>query len=267
MQDAAPITAADQPRSRGEVRVAVSPRGLSGLRQSGAMKALFPRRGAEEAVLVNTSGGITGGDRLRVSASVAAGAHLTLTTQACERAYAARGDAPGRIDTRLDVAGILHWLPQETILFDRCRLSRRLSVDLAPGARFLMCEALLFGRLARGEVLRDAAFRDRIAIRRAGRPVYADGTDLAGDVAATLDRPGVAAGARAMASVVLAAEGAEGHLGAVRSMLPDTAGASCPAPDLLVLRALALDGFDLRAALVPVLERLSGRPIPSVWRI
>jgi len=267
MQDAAPITAPLQPRSRGEIRLGVGARGLTALRQSGSMKLLFPRRGTDEGVLVNTSGGITGGDRFRIGAEVGAGAHVTLTTQACERAYAAAGEVPGRMDSRLTVSGSLDWLPQETILFDRCRFSRRLEVDLSAEARFLMCEAVLFGRLARGEVLRDAVFRDRIAIRREGRLVYLDGLDLAGDLAATLDRPAVADGARAMASLVLAAAGAEGHLDGIRAMLPPTAGASCLAPDLLVLRALAPDGFELRRTLVPVLERLSGRPLPSVWRI
>ncbi len=268
MQDAAPIRTDTLPRALGALRLGVGPGGLTALRQSGALKVLFPRRGTDEAILVNTAGGITGGDRFGIGVEVAEGARLTVTTQACERAYAAsRHEGLARLDTRLAVGGALDWLPQETILFDRCRLARSLCVDLAPAARFLMCEAVLFGRLARGEALRDARFRDRVRIRRAERPVYLDGVDLFGDVAALLDRPGTADGARAMASVVLAAEGAEAHLAALREMLPETAGCSCLAPDLLVLRALAPDGLALRRILLPVLERLSGRPLPSVWRI
>ncbi len=94
-----------------------------------------------------------------------------------------------------------------------------------------------------------------------------DGADFLGDVTGLLDRPAIAGGGRAMAIVVLAAEGAEAHLAALRRMLPEGAGCSCPAPDLLVLRAVASDGFALRRILLPVLERLSGRPLPSVWRI
>ncbi len=124
-----------------------------------------------------------------MQAEVGRGAALTLTTQACERAYAAHGSECARLDVALDVAGHLAWLPQETILFERCRAVRRMRVDLAPGASLLMCEAVLFGRLARGECLRDASFRDRVEIRRAGRQIHLDGLDLAGDVTATLDRP------------------------------------------------------------------------------
>ncbi len=152
MQDAVPIPTETLPRAVGAVRLGVGRIGLTALRQSGAMKVLFPRRETSEAILVNTAGGITGGDRFGIGVEVAEGARLGVTTQACERAYAATRDAGmARLDTRLAVTGALDWLPQETILFDRCRLARRLRVDLAPAARFLMCEAVLFGRLARGE--------------------------------------------------------------------------------------------------------------------
>ena len=115
-------TPLDQPRAIGDARLS-SKRGpagscIDGLRQSGAMKVLFPRRrDLLEAVLINTAGGITGGGHLRTS--------LT----------AARGST-------------LFWLPQETILYDGAALDRRLEVDIAPNATFLMVEPVLFGRRA-----------------------------------------------------------------------------------------------------------------------
>ena len=260
------MTSATQPRSRGELRVGVGMSGLTALRQSGALKALFPRRGSDEAVMVNTAGGITGGDRFRVSLEVAPAARLTVTTQAAERAYAAQPDETGRIELSAEVAGELSWLPQETILFDRSRLSRRMRIDMTEGARVLWCESVCFGRLARGEMLNDVQFRDRVEIRRGGRMIYLDGLDLRGDVFATLDRPAVAAGGRAMASLVLAGADAAGHVDAVRALLPATGGASMLGGDVLVARIVAADGFDLRAALIPVLRRLSGRDLPAVWR-
>jgi urease accessory protein len=41
----------------------------------------------EEAVLINTSGGIAGGDRLDTAVTALAGAHITLTPRAAERIY------------------------------------------------------------------------------------------------------------------------------------------------------------------------------------
>ena len=266
MKDIAVIDGATQPRARGALRIGVGPRGLTALRQSGALKALFPHRGSDEAVVVNTAGGITGGDRFRVVLEVAPGARLTVTTQAAERAYAAQPDETGQIEIDARVSGELCWLPQETIIFDRSRLSRHMRVEMDAGARVLWCEQICFGRLARGETLRDVRFRDRVEIRRGGRAVYLDGLDLTGDVFATLDRPAVAAGGRAMASLVLAGPDAEGHLAAVRALLPAMGGASMLGADVLVARIVAADGYDLRVALAPILRRLSGRDLPAVWR-
>ncbi|WP_410924275.1 urease accessory protein UreD [Rhodosalinus sp.] len=265
-----------QPRARGAVRLSVrAARGgsaLSAFRHQGSLRAVFPRPrpgAGVEAILVNTAGGITGGDRFEVEARAEAGAALTLSTQACERAYRAPPGSTGRLAVRLAAGpeARLDWLPQETILYDGASLDRRLEIDLAPGARLLMVEPLIFGRRAMGETLTSGRFRDRIAVTRGGRPLYRDGVTLAGDIATTLARPGVAGGAGAMASLVLVGPEAEAELAPVRALLPATGGASLLSPDLLVLRLLARDGQALRATLLPVLDRLTGGALPKAWRL
>ena len=272
-----PIRAAtaEPQRARGAVwlaarRVGVSSR-LGELRQEGSLKALFPRAhgAALDAVLLNTAGGLTGGDRMRIDTRVDEGARLSLSTQAAERAYRAAGEAPARAETRLTVAagGRVDWLPQETILFDGTRLERRLTVELGEEATALLVEPLLFGRLARGEEVRGGMFADRWEVRRDGRLLFADRLRIGGDMAGTLDRMAVAGGGRAMASVVLAGSGAEAHLAAVRGMLPRTGGASLIEDSLLLVRMLAPDGFTLRQALLPIIQRLAGGPLPRVWTL
>lgn len=244
--------------------------GLDGLRQSGAAKALFPRgRPHLEAILINSAGGITGGDRFRVEARAGSGSRLTLTTQAAERAYKAQPGEVGAVSTRLTVeAGArLDWLPQELILFQGAALERRLHVDLKGDARLLMVEPLIFGRRAMGEVVTRAVFRDRIGIDRDGRPLYRDGLRLEGDLARGLSKAATGCGAGAAASLVYVGPDAGAHLDPVRAALPDTGGASLLAPDVLVLRVLAEDGFHLRRALLPVLDRLSGDTLPTSWRL
>lgn len=218
---------------------------------------------------MNTAGGITGGDRFEIAAQAGPGATLTLTTQAAERVYAASAGEVGRLETRLAVAAgaRLNWIPQETILFDRSALTRRLVVTLAPDAALLLAEPLVFGRGAMGEDLRAASFEDRIEIRREGRPLYLDAVRLDGDIAARLDRPHVARGARAMVSLVYVAADAEAHLGPLRALLPGTGGVSLIGDEVLALRLLAADGFDLRRHLVPILTRLTGADLPKPWMI
>ncbi|MBB3711946.1 urease accessory protein [Limimaricola variabilis] len=257
------------PRARGALRIEAAASGLSLLRQEGALRALFPRKPHVEAVILNTSGGATGGDRLEITAHAHTGAHLRLTTQAAERAYRSSGGPAARIRNRLTVAAEarLDWLPQETILYRGCDLDRKLTLDLAPGGRALLVEPVIFGRTAMGERLDAARFRDRIEITRAGAPLYLDAIRLSGDVAAHLARPAVADGAGAMACVILATPEAEAHLAAIRALLPETGGASLVAPDLLVMRLLAEDGFALRQTLLPVLDLLTGRTLPASWRL
>lgn len=220
-------------------------------------------------MLINTAGGVTGGDRFDVAARVEPGAALTLTTQAAERAYAAQDGDVGRVATRLDIAAgaRMHWIPQETILFDRSALHRRLTVTLAAGATALLAEPLVFGRTAMGEELRAARFHDRIEIRRAGAPLYLDAMRLTGDIAARLDRSHTGAGARAMVSLVYVAPDAEARLAAIRAMLPRTGGASLIGADVLALRLLATDSFELRRVLIPILTRLTGGDLPKAWMI
>ena len=271
--DPAPVPILAQPRAVGALRLSARrhPEGtrLGGLRQSGALRALFPRRAGDalEAIVVNTAGGVTGGDRLAVEAAAEDGAHLTLTTQAAERAYRAQPGSTGtaRNTLCLGQGARLAWLPQETILYDGCALSRSLHVEMAPDAAFTMVEALVFGRAAMGETLRGASFRDRVDLRRDGATAFRDGLDLSGDVAAHLARPAVAGGAGAMASVLHAAPGAAAHLASLRALLPSAAGASEIREDLVFVRVLAPDGHRLRAVLVAVVALLTGAPVPRSW--
>jgi urease accessory protein len=244
---------------------------LRNLRQSGSLKLIFPQthRTDIEAIMVNTAGGITGGDQFTLGATIERGAQLSITTQAAERAYRAQRGEVGRVSTDIVVqeGGNLNWLPQELILFDCCALRRRLSIDLAPTARLLMVEPVVFGRAAMPEVLRDVMLRDRIRITREGRPIYIDGIDLSGDATKHLARATVANGAGAMASLVMVGPNARTQLKTVRSLLPETAGASLLTEDVLVIRQLAKDSFELRRSLIPILNHLTNNKLPLSWRL
>lgn len=253
------------------VRSSAGKTAIGALRQAGSSRLLFPRQdGAEkEAVLINTAGGVTSGDMFDFDGRAETQTHLTLTTQAAERAYKANGPDPARIRSRLHVAagGTVHWLPQETILFDGCCVDRQLSVQVEPGATVLLVETLIFGRQAMGETLTSATFRDRIEIRQGRTPIFVDAFSLAGDVAKQLNRPFGLAGSGAMTVLALYGPKAEAALPALRDALPETAGASLVRDDLLVARILAPDSFVLRKTLVPILNTLTDNRLPRPWMI
>ena len=159
-----PIPAAP-PRAYGRLeltaREAQGRSGLGRFRAEGAFKCVFPRSdGPCEAILVNTAGGVTGGDDFGLCAGAGPGSHMVLTTQAAERGYrAASGTA--RMKAHLTVArgARLEWLPQELILFDGAALHRDLSIDLAQDAALVMIESVVFGRQYMGEAVNTLDFR------------------------------------------------------------------------------------------------------------
>ena len=263
------------PRAAGAVSLSTKQLGdrtvLNKFRQSGSYKCLFPRTNTPDldAVLLNTAGGVTGGDSFRLSGKAAKGTALTLTTQACERAYKAKPQERGQITNHLTVEteARLNWLPQETILFNGSALERRLKIEMAPDAEMLMVEPLVFGRIAMGETLTDIRLNDRIEIRYQGKKVFLDAIQFSGDWHKHLSKPHIANGAGAMALIVFVSESAEGHLNAIRQMLPDTAGATMIRNDLLVARVLAENSFALRRTLMPILRRLNKDTLPRCWML
>lgn len=245
---------------------------IATLYQEGAAKIRMPRTSGEplEAVLINTAGGLTGGDRLRWEIAAGSDTSISITTQACEKLYKA-GSGEARIDCGLKLAGgaSLAWLPQETIAYEGSALSRRVEADLAPGARALILEATLFGRAASGESVHRAQFRDRWRIRVDGRLVHAEDLALEGDVHAILGCNATGRGATAIATLLLIDPDAERHLDAARGILGNEGGASfwrVGGTGKLLARVAARDGLALRARLVPLIELLNGQAgLPKIW--
>jgi urease accessory protein len=257
----------DLQRSVGRLALEITANGaVMRRREEGCAKLRMPTLSlgqAPEAIIINTSGGLAGGDRLEID--VQAASDLCLTTQAAEKVYQSLSDET-RISTRLSGQGEarLLWLPQETILFDGARLERSLEVDLQENAGLLAVESVVLGRKAMGESLTDFSFHDRWRIRRGGRLIYAD--DLRFDQTRVL---GAAAldGARAFATLAFVATDVERFLEPLREIFADRGGVSAW-DGKLVARMVGADGFDLRKALIPALSLLAApNELPKVWTL
>ena len=242
---------------------------LEALRQEGSAKAfMHPGPLGPEVVFLNTSGGLTGGDRLAFSLSLGAGCRVTATTQTAERAYLSTGGvARVTVDHEVGKGAHLDWLPQETILFEGAALDRATTVRLEAGSSCLLLEAVVLGRAAMGEVLRRVQLADRRQVLRGGRPVLVEPLRLgdAGLVAGT----GVLGAARAFASLALVAEGAEARVAAVRAVLdePGVAAGASGFDGKLTVRLMAADGWPLRRQILRVLGALRDGPLPRVWQM
>ncbi len=242
---------------------------IARLHQSGCLKLRFPRLPdrAAQAILINSSGGLTGGDRVDQAFAVAPRATLTITTQACERVYRSSGGHAG-VSTRLAIAegASCAYLPQETILFNGGAVSRTLDVDAATNASVLLCESVILGRTAMGETVESGLFRDRWRVRIGGRLAFADDLCVGGAIAEATRQPASLAGHRAFASVLYVAPDGEARRDRLRDLIGETGGASLVG-GVLIVRMLAPTGMNLRKRLIPVLAALAKRPLPLVWSL
>jgi urease accessory protein len=265
--------AAVRQRARAEARASFARVGArtepERLFETGGLRWRFPRSSTPcEAAIVNTGGGVAGGDSYSVSVTLSEGAEVEATTPSAERIYRSDGPAAS-IATRLVLRprARLFWLPQETLMFEGARLERRLEVEASSEAAFIIAETLVFGRLAMGESRIDAALRDSWRIRRDGRLVFADETRLE-HAGATLERKAVGAGARALATIVAFAPNIEARLLDLRAALA-LAGAEIESgasafDGLIVVRLLGPSSDRLRAALIASIVALGGRK-PRLW--
>ena len=272
MQSAVPLVP-DFVRASGGVRVRFGAQ--SGRTQaleraeSGGYRVRFPRiAGTCEAVLINTGGGMAGGDRMRAEIALDAGARGVVTTQAAEKIYRSQG-ALTEIDVDLHLAAgsRVDWLPQEMIAFCGCRWRRKLSADIAADASLTIAESIVFGRIAMNEVVDRGFCHDRWRIRRDGRLIFAEDMRLDGNPAGLLAARASGNGARALATILHVAPDAEARLGEARDLL-GAASAECGASawsGMLVVRLLSRDPQTLRADLVRFLEKFRRATMPRSW--
>lgn len=260
-------------RAQGAVRFGVRLQGgvsrRGDLHESGSLRVRFPspEDNGLSGVFVNTAGGIAGGDRFDIGISAGEGTRLTLTTAAAEKVYRAPGPpAQLSIALKAEAGAHLAWLPQETILFDRARIHRRIDIDLAEDASLLLCEIVVFGRTAMGETMRHGEFVDRWRLRRGGRLVFAETIRLDGDIGAKLARPAVANGAVAIGTALIV-PGDDAIVERIREASETFAGEvgiSCW-NGFAMARFCAQDAARLRADMMTVLGRASPAAPPRLW--
>lgn len=243
---------------------------LADLRQEGSARAMLPRSSPErpDVVFLNTSGGLTSGDRIGFSLDLAAGARVTATTQTAERAYLAlEGPARLRVAMSAGAGADLVWLPQETILFEGSDLERETVVDLQDGAGCLLLEMVVLGRRAMGERPKVARLADRRRVTLRGRPFWVEQLRL--EAGAVTDGPAVLGGGSAFATLAFCGAGREAAVDGLRAVpVPEgvTAGVSGWNGRCL-LRAVAAEPWPLKLYLGAAMARLTGRPLPRVWQM
>jgi len=245
--------------------------------ESSPIRVMFPRTGhraVEEAVLINTAGGVAGGDRLELCVTTLPGASIAVTSQAAEKVYGALNE-PARVATRLKAreSARLAWLPQETIVFNWARLHRTTEIELFCGAELLALEWLVLGRAAHGEVVIGGNITDSWRVKRDGRLTWADSFRITDEIFPHLHRKALLSDCHAIATLIYFGPHLDKRLEFLREIIPSL-GCNCAATlvsGLIVVRFAAKESSDLKLALRSFLQQfgpeLGSGPfrVPKMW--
>jgi urease accessory protein len=240
-------------------------------------RILFPRTGhsrVEEAVIINTGGGVAGGDRLECSVTALPGSSIAVTSQAAEKVYRALHD-PARVTTKLKAreSARLAWLPQETIVFNGARIHRTTEIELFPGAELLALEWLVLGRAARGEVVLGGNIIDSWRVKKEGRLIWADSFRVSDEIFVHLNRKALLSNFNSIATLVYFGPDLDGRVEFLREIIPSLGcnGAATLVSGLIVVRLAAKQSSDLKVALRSFLQHLEPKlgsgpfRVPKMW--
>ncbi|PQM61626.1 MAG: urease accessory protein [Rhodobacteraceae bacterium] len=243
---------------------------LSHLHQSGCLKALIPKNysSVPDVVLINTSGGITGGDELGINVGLSPRAQVRLTTQTAERVYKSNHGF-GKIELKFDLKeeSALDWLPQETILFDKSAIKREITVRMLETSSLFMIESIILGRDAMGERLTNNLFVDQWRILREKRITYAESLKLSN--ANELSGFATLGQNKALATLLYVAPNAEQKLERMRTLLKqhNLMSAASAWDGKLVARLVTDCPQRLRETLISIIFKFRQKQVPRVWLI
>jgi len=245
--------------------------------QQSPLRVIFPQingKGVKEAVLINTAGGIAGGDRLECDVTALTNASIAVTSQTAERVYRAL-DKPSRILTKLKVSdgAKLAWFPQETIIFNWARLQRETRIEISPGAELVAFESLVFGRAAHGEQIVGGHLRDRWRVMRDGRLLWADTFHVGEEVFPHLDRRALLGNCKAIATLIFFGPELDKRLEFLRSVSAslDCLCATTSVNGLIIVRLAAATSSNLKFALRTLLNEVEPEfgagpfRVPKMW--
>lgn len=237
------------------------------------IRVMFPRNGysvMEEAVLINTAGGIAGGDRLECSVVALPGASIAVTSQAAEKVYRALNE-PAHVTTSLKAreASRLAWLPQETIVFNWARLHRTTEIELVSGSELLALEWLVLGRAAHGEMVVGGRITDNWRVNKDNRLIWADNFRITDETFAQTNRKALLSDRRAIATLIYFGPGLDKRLESLRESLFSLE-CDCGVTQvggLVVARFAAKQSADLKVALRSFLSQLETDLGPGPFRV
>ncbi|PHN32338.1 urease accessory protein UreD [Pseudomonas sp. ICMP 561] len=221
-------------------------------------------------IIVHPPGGIAGGDRLDISASVGPDAWAQLTSPGAAKWYRAAGPAYQQLDLNVAPGATLEWLPQETIVFSAAQAELTTRIDLQGDARLLYWDVVALGRPASGERFETGHFQAHLDVRRDGKLLWHERQRIIGGDG-LLQSPIGLDGKTVFGTLLVTGDIDTELLEACRSVPNLVRGDLTQLPGLLVARCLADEALHARAWMIELWKLLRpavlGREAvaPRIW--
>jgi len=221
-------------------------------------------------IIVHPPGGIAGGDRLDICATVGANAWAQLTSPGAAKWYRAAGPAYQTLNLRVAAGATLEWLPQETIVYSAAQAELNTEIDLEGDAKLLYWDIVALGRPASGERFDAGHFQAQLNIRRDGQLLWHERQRVSGGDG-LLDSPIGLDGKPVFATLLISGEIDSALLERCRELPSAVRGDLTQLPGLLVARCLASAALHARAWLIELWHllrpELLGRTAvpPRIW--
>lgn len=211
-------------------------------------------------VMLNTGGGVVGGDHLSTAIHLQPQAQALLTTATAGKIYRSN-HKPVHQTThiRVEAGACLEWLPQETIVFDGADYQQTLRVDLAETALWLGWDITRLGRTARGETFLSGSWRSHSQIWQGDRLLWVDPQWIEGGSAMLTSQHGLAGCPVVGSFAIVGRSLSPDWVAQARSLWPASQMATPPAPALsLESDALAPRGTSGSPAQTGVTQLING---------
>lgn len=223
-------------------------------------------------IIVHPPGGIAGGDRLDINASVGANAWAQLTSPGAAKWYRAAGPAYQQLELSVASGGTLEWLPQETIVFSEAKAELTTRINLQGDARLFYWDVVALGRPASGERFDQGYFQAHLDIRRDGRLLWHERQRVVGNDG-LLDSPIGLDGKPVFATLIVTGEIDPELMERCRELAEHSPvrGDLSQLPGLIIARCLADEALHARAWLIELWKLLRpallGREAvaPRIW--
>ena len=237
-------------------------------------RTFHPEGAPCHSYLIHPPGGVAGGDRLVLDATLHPGSHALLTTPAAAKFY--RTDGPLAHQTQTFSVGpgaTLEFLPMETILHGGSRVHLDNRFDLAPDAVLCTWDLLCLGRPGSGDTYTGGRCRQDLRVHRDGAPILHERLDLVHGEP-LLDRPWGLDGHTTVGTLI-AVPAPEGTVARVREALEGCGVARfgvTAVGEAVVVRCLANGAEAGRACMerawAALREPVTGRPPcpPRIWK-